>query len=117
MNIPRLLAIKAAILAEPHLYDQNYFEVPRECGTAGCFGGWALSLYKNEVTDEDRKTKGYSEIAAKILDLDRDQADNLFFESPEQYSAIWNDAGTPELARLAAERIDFFIKTNGTDQE
>jgi hypothetical protein len=115
MNIERLLAIKEAILKEPQRYNQTWFRIPdySSCGTAHCIGGWAVALFGSPSDTFN------SQSAQKILDLNREQAENLFFEDPAGFEKIWAEPDETftleDRAKLAAKRIDFFIKTNGTD--
>jgi len=48
LAIERLRAVKAAILAEPMLFDMQDDRPPnRSCGSPGCIFGWALFLWPN----------------------------------------------------------------------
>lgn len=84
------------------------------CGTKACIGGWTVILSHSEkeiqrLTNENRlwTLLGCSTDARDILGLDQDQANRLFFQWPEQFWGLE--------ASDAVKRIDFFIKTDGTD--
>lgn len=48
--IERLRAVKAAILAEPLLFDMQIDDKPnRSCGSPGCIFGWALHLFRPDL--------------------------------------------------------------------
>jgi hypothetical protein len=81
-----------------------------ECGTVACIAGWgALLTGANSPFECDY---------AVLFKLNSYQASRLFNPRmwPEQFKrGTWDD-GTPEAARAAADRIDFFIETRGTDR-
>jgi len=108
MNVELLLKVKERILMHPNQYDMQYFHYPpREdprywnCATTHCIGGWA------EVIMDDTDT------AEKLLNLSEEQATRLFHVDcwPERF--FTEDRWTNTL--VAADRIDFFILTEGTD--
>lgn len=43
-NIPLLVEVMAHIRLYPELHNQTWFFSETDCGTASCFGGWALTL-------------------------------------------------------------------------
>jgi hypothetical protein len=124
MNIERLLRIKAAILAEPKKFEMRYFFVRDEespCGTAACIAGFAIADRLKADTLAGARTLAeasdfdYWEQGQLSLGLDWNQARRLFDEHhwPEQFAYRGDTAESR--AQAAAERIDYFILTNGTD--
>lgn len=117
------------ILAEPCRYDQNAelsFLTPGmpykdghvvpACGTIGCIAGWVTAL----VADNPRNVDDPLDFAAHALGLDHDQKWILFDSVtatdddywPSRYAQAYVDAKTPRgRARVAARRIEHFIKT------
>jgi hypothetical protein len=137
MNVALLRKVKSHILHHPNQFlmtdwiikrwgdDQKQFSGDGqkqkfdECGTAGCIAGWACMIkLKQARLDWDVPAKGQT-----ILGLDDDQAERLFFvhdwpeKMREEYISNMNDSpGSLEnRARIAAQRIDHFIKTKGEE--
>lgn len=118
LTITRLLAVRAAILAEPALYDQGDPWVP-QCGTPGCILGWVVKLFCPHAL----ATTSVRPRAREALELDWDQTDRLFSASLngsacDVLSALYDRyahaaPGSPTRAQCAAERIDHFIATGG----
>ncbi len=141
MNTELLREIQKAILDTPTRFDmsdwiQKADESP--CGTTACIAGYAVLIdelqKKNETLQNTKEiTKFRAEIedwveengtipfrAQKLLDLTNDQCRRLFHVSrwPSQFWARWDfELPRLELAKIASERIDFFIKTEGLDRE
>jgi hypothetical protein len=134
MNIDLLQQIKSRILAEPDAFRMDYWS----CGTAHCIGGWACVLSGYEMQDTDsgirgaRLTNGFGTMttAGDLLGLsfeDTDgwetpsEAERLFFtenwpqDFEDRYDAAEAVEDRAELAKIAAERIDHFIATNGAE--
>lgn len=81
-----------------------------KCGTAACIGGWAIIL---SGIDPDKSGSIMRE-AGRLLDLDETAQVALFVESnwPDKFSEPYDDAKTQgKRARIAARRIEHFIKT------
>lgn len=114
------------------------------CGTARCIGGEALLAAGAKVrdtgswcgdfvatpeivskvpdgtmdTESEYVVFNCAKAAQAVLELSLDQANRLFYVDmwPSQFSRRYNEADTHELrSQIAAERIDWFIDTNGTD--
>lgn len=135
MNVSLLRKVKKQILAEPrqvvmegwfatrdgmpHLYVPK--KIPN-CGTAGCIGGWAISIKRQE---NPAKAKLFAENeyfdeeynAAKTLKLTEPQGKRLFFLAywPYDFRCAYDSTQpqTKERARVIAKRIDAFIKSKG----
>ena len=132
MNTKKLLRVKASILKHPgqfvmHSYFSKLNSLGKpatKCGTAACIAGWAIANeYKDktlkEVTTGDwRYLIEPSDKAVQILDISYPESYRLFNQDnwPDEFKYAWWKAKTAEQkAKVAAERIDFFIKTNGKD--
>lgn len=108
MNILLLEQVKQQILKEPHRYNQAVFI----CNTAHCIGGWAAILSGWDFA-EHGDIQAY---AQKVLELTDKQAENLFLDCPPQFNKIWISGFPAEAkAKLACERIDHFIATEGRE--
>ncbi len=129
-KVARMLRkVIAHILDEPLRYDQDevlVYQEPGEsffytiigerkvpqCGTIGCLAGWvtALSLSKKKAEEVDP-----IKFAANKLGLSGYQRNSLFggvFSWPEQFADAYHRAKTPlQVARVAAKRVEHFIKT------
>jgi hypothetical protein len=131
MNVKLLRKVKKHILEEPKRFimgdwvvrkeypDQQLFDddgKPRtfaKCGTAACIAGWTMLLSK---VDPD-KVDSYSGAASKLLGL-KERFSPLFYTDqwPAKYEDAYVNAKTPAgRARVAARRIEHFIKTNGAE--
>jgi hypothetical protein len=67
LAIERLRAVKAAILAEPMLFDMQDDRSPnRSCGSPGCIFGWALFLWPNEVVRQSLHNYRYQDGAVAL---------------------------------------------------
>lgn len=132
MNVPLLLAVKEAILAEPlrinmdgWVFDSNdqirEGQVP-PCGTVACIAGWAFSII-NRLDKDALYEQFNSDTAAEMLDVSNEyparEAQRLFHVSgwPERFvrAIVGHKPGTPEYAQVVADRIDHFIATEGRE--
>lgn len=132
MNVALLERVKAHILAEPrrfqmktwvmHNHGRVYYEADNgrktkfaKCGTAACIGGWAYLL-----SEDDGKHPYYGDIASfarEVLGLNHSQAARLFsvYNWPRYYCRRFSRANAKDRVRIAARRIDRFIKTKGAE--
>ena len=118
-NFGLLLEVRAAILAKPETYSQEWF-----CGTAHCIAGHAVAiadpaLWLNCRDGSDFDSKEVSNRATELLRLSWDQDARLCsFPSTwpnrlrDRYLAATTDR---ERAEVAADRIDHFIATGGEE--
>jgi hypothetical protein len=127
MNVKLLRKVKRYILAEPkRLFMASYFVRKYQygemlngrdfakCGTAACIAGWTLLLNK---LDPYFVEAGAHDTAADLLGINCDQA-LLLFEPrkwPEKFEKGLNDDGKLSTAKVAAARIEHFIKTKGAE--
>lgn len=130
MNTELLLKVKAKILAEPKQFFMHEFftdhvvgiDTIPNCGTAACIAGWAVTIARNENPEETRKYLYQSPNnlctwleAQKALDITKEQESKLFYTDnwPSEYDAAynqaWQDEDFEEAAKVAANRIDYFI--------
>lgn len=114
MNTKLLLKVKRKILKYPQLFDMSWFTSANSCGTTHCIGGWAKVFSKSDKVDCG-------------LEITTKQCDKLFYVNfwPEPFRTKYLDlctgsvlrAWTPKpgnerkVAKVAAERIDYFIAT------
>ena len=130
MNIELLRKIRSSILENPQNFDMStWFDsedgcdenligrgescaVLDQCGTTGCIAGWALHLTKSINTGNT-----FWEQAQKILELSKNQAENLFYVNnwPDKYRDAYNDEAGGDEAKITARRITAFIASNGYD--
>jgi hypothetical protein len=140
--IQRLRAVAAHILEEPKRLDMLEWGVthpsylkPSEtpaCNTVGCIAGWTIFLNKPEVVDQMKaafedapefiynycETLSPSQDAAKLLKLNAEQRQRLFFTSdwPLPFRLAYKRARTAKgRAKVTADRIEHFIKTEGAE--
>lgn len=88
-----------------------------KCGTAACIAGWSclLGMRKKELAED---VFFYDEKAGELLGIDHRQRRALFeaYRWPERFRAEYSQAETPaERARIAAERIEAFIRSKGAE--
>jgi len=83
------------------------------CGTAACIAGWTCILSKHQISDN----QSTGELATNLLDINELQASRLFGPHawPSKYQAGIKDNGTKKTAKIAAARIEHFIKTKGAE--
>lgn len=119
INTRLLRRIQKQILKEPRRFLMHRWF----CDTAACIGGWAIALDKNfklakaGVLDAQSR-RPTSERAAQALGLRRAIAERLFYvdEWPSPFREQYDDAlGRAGRARVAARRIEHFIKTKGKE--
>ena len=123
MNVERLRAVKAAILAQPASVDMELiWDEQEQCGSIGCIAGHALHLFDQVKLAEaiDRQNWGIAQSDARVtLGLSKGAARTLFdagaFYWPDSLRCRLedSDAGTPEYAQVVADAIDDFIATDG----
>lgn len=129
MNTKLLRKVAAKILAEPKQFDMdNYFasasclgrEVPN-CGTAACIAGWSICLARRIKPSKAAISSGssYSIAAMKVLKIRWIAAGRLFgvLSWPSEFrdSYLAHKDGSVGRARVAATRIEHFIKTKGRE--
>lgn len=128
INIPLLVEVKEAILANPNRVNMDKWfgcdikgdfktsslEVFKhnKCGTTACIAGWAVFLGNPNNVD-------YTQFAAAdLLGLDPPTSDKLFLSQywPRKFYSLLYNAETPEeYAQAVADRIDHFIATEGRE--
>lgn len=93
------------------------------CGTAACIAGWGWilrpkNLFLHPVLFFKDEAKMFDDYA-NLFDVTTNQATRLFNPSrwPAKFRIGTFDNGSLETAIVACQRIDFFIKTKGTDIE
>jgi hypothetical protein len=125
MNVELLRRIQTQIREHPETFRMDDWN----CGTAMCIAGHAVSLSgfkwaksgKRLVPQEGSVFWSAHGLGRKLLGLDdNDQAaDRLFYTPnwPEQFFLAFCDSlsSYPESARIACERIDHFIETDGAE--
>jgi len=100
------------------------------CNTAACIAGHAISCqvvaghpnasFNDVINAAYDLSRNPERVARTLLDLEVDQATMLFnvglwpLRFMEAYTATLDDK---EKAKIAVKRIEFFIQTNGTDNE
>lgn len=92
-----------------------------ECNTVGCIAGWTCIL-AGFKTQESLQGYGVQNKAEALLDIASWEAQKLFYVDswPQPFKADYLSPKTKtavQRARIAAKRIDYFIKTNGEDYE
>jgi hypothetical protein len=138
MNVKLLRMVKKHILEEPRRFDMGTFgstfasrfhfksvtgEALRNfppCGTVACIAGWAIGVNASKPKSFFRKIS-YGQIAPLAtaeLELSIPEKDRLFYQEnwPTRYYTAYAKAKSPaDRARVAARRIEHFIKTNGAE--
>jgi len=124
MNVKLLRKVKKHILEEPKRFlmtsideygepgsDTGYGGKFAKCGTAACICGWAGILMGLKSDDIDFESAG------ELLGLDEGQQQRLFEPGmwPEEFVGGTSDDGKLKTARIAAARIEHFIKTKGAE--
>lgn len=116
LAVPRRFVMSEVIMREENDGPINWLnEKPfPDCGTAACVAGWAC-LLANEGTVPENATASMDE-ARELLGLTDGQADRLFMPSawPKKFQKGTDDSGTKATAKVAAARIEYFIKNKGT---
>jgi hypothetical protein len=126
VNVSLLRKVQKHILAEPKRFDMGNFGylLPEgdggpKCGTVGCIAGWAVLLDGNKKaigTWEVTKLVGEEE-GKDSLELTELQKDRLFFLSgwPKKFHDKYFGHSREEQAKIAAARIEHFIRTKGKE--
>jgi len=119
MNTELLLKVKAHILEEPKRLNMSTWVRTDEvgpdapsCGTIACIAGWVCLLID---ADFDRR-RSYRVNAIRLLGITEEQADRLFYIEAwpsEFYLDYSNTFSFAKMAKVTAERIDYFINTKG----
>lgn len=136
MNVYLLEQIKMAIEAEPAQFVMarwfsgprtiaDNYDLPRKipnCGTAACIAGWAYSIRAERTPAEARDLVMGSAVplvgAERLLAVSPRQFSRLCHVSgwPEHFREGWMKEATLEgRARIACDRIDWFIATDGRE--
>jgi len=141
MNIKLLKKIKNAILKAPLRFNMDWWVKKHRdglfiaksalppCGTTACIAGHALALAQKkplttsfwlkqkEIVGNSENNSPVSRLAGKLLDLNTAQRRRLFFvrEWPSQFELVGypHKREATRNAKVAARRIDHFIKTKG----
>lgn len=124
MNTELLLKVKSAILAEPLKFDMTDWFTPDSespCGTAACIAGHAVAISIGAASLNEGQRYWVDELVsiAEILGCHWEQKDRLCYvpQWPLNFQSRYQFADSrQERANIAADRIDFFIATNGTDR-
>jgi hypothetical protein len=136
MNVKLLRKVKKHILEEPKRFrmmgwvlrrneaatlvedagtgsSRVLWEFP-QCDTAACIGGWGVLLTaKRKVRTNDLFAR-----AKRVFGLNQNQASILFgvYDWPGKFQNRFLNSKKPETrAKIAAARIEHFIKTNGAE--
>lgn len=137
-TIEKLRVIKNHILEEPKRLDMYDWQVNTKfiaetlrpsCGSVGCIAFWAQSLFP---LNPSNPTCGILDKARIVLELTSRESCLLFYSNdwPDEYAYSYQLLRAQlyttntvislfvlkQLAKITADRIDFFILTNGTDQ-
>ncbi len=134
MNVKLLKKVRAEILKRPTQVNmQEWFGRKRAkrgfpkieaCGTTGCIAGWIFTIGQDYNTIKTAKKEFYQtlsfgdvgERAGVLAEIDN-QSDLFFIQYwPEQFQKRLAKAKSPaEYAKVVADRITHFIKTNGDE--
>ena len=126
INVRLLCKVSAAIHQAPEFFDMGFWhrsrlapETPEGETATACIAGWVMAIRGRKKLC-DLQPGVIPQRAAELLGLNIDQAERLFylFFWPAEIKEVYRN--TPETledyennARLAGERIDIFIQTNG----
>lgn len=85
-----------------------------KCGTAACISGWACIVSGRR---EEAKESSFMDIGMELLGIDYPQAHRLFGPEnwPKKFRPGLKDDGKKSTAKVAAARIEHFIKTEGKE--
>ncbi len=120
MNIELLEKVKRQILCEPSQFNMMFFE----CYGVRCILSWAVELSDlDELYIDTFQIKHVMTKASYVLDIDIEQCHRLGYVErwPEEFRyAYKNVDGQSDVmqrlrAKIAAERIDHFIATEGRE--
>jgi hypothetical protein len=123
LNIELLNKVKECILNDPSQFDMDYFhmEDPEStCQTTSCIAGWAAYLnnpeWYNSASLNENFTYFLSFEGEYVLGLTSLQAGKLFYYHrwPKQFAEAYSKAklenNKKQMAKVAADYIDYFIK-------
>lgn len=118
MNVKLLRKVKKHILEEPkRLMMGDWVTETKKspCGTAACIGGWAVILSGKYRANMD--AGDVQEEAKELLDVEGMESTRLFGPVwwPAKFRGGCADDGEEITAKIAAKRIDHFIKTEGRE--
>jgi hypothetical protein len=132
MNVELLRRVEAHILEEPkRLFMRKWVQFKRdyaECNTAACIAGWAVMLTGDKKAVEAQlksetswvhQRSPIAEAAQELLQLTPTESYRLFDPSawPLQFYHGLTDDGSRDSAEATVQRIEWFIHTEGRDQE
>ena len=109
---PKRFFMDGVVMYGPEGRDVNLDGIPStfpQCGTAACIAGWACVLSGN-IDPEDIQMAN----AERLLGITSNQGNYLFLVDfwPEQFSQPYQESTDLAVrAKIAAERIDHFVKT------
>ena len=88
-------------------YDMEITHKYAKCGTAACIAGWAWKL-----TNPTEPMPWSGDVATEVLGITLDDRNRLFYWQswPAQFGG-YIDNGTKKSAKIAAARIEHFIRT------
>lgn len=124
MNVKLLRKVKRHILEEPKRFVMSTVNTHGEpgtptglggmfprCGSAACICGWVCSLSGKPWSN------AYYETARKLLGIPLSTAEKLFDPGswPSEFEGGLTDDGKLKTAKVAAARIEHFIKTDGRE--
>ena len=117
------------IAKHPERFDMGYWAGRHPCGTTLCLAGTICMMdgwtpvfdgsKLGECFEKDEQKMFATEICASVLGLSSEHMRDLFHVGrwPTQFGLEYNGAKTDEArAEALAHRVEFFIKTNGTDR-
>ena len=141
--VKQLRKLEKYILAEPRRFNMRawveghatsvFRRQKPPCGIVGCLGGNAIVMEGHDLTYDDSRRvlidgrmTSVEPMARRILGLDLDQADRLFYVHsmqpaakyawPEKFDKAYRKAGSMKArARVAVARIEHFIATGGDE--
>lgn len=108
MNVDRILALADVIEAQPHTRVSDPYGFNMEnwrhhnCGTPSCIAGWAAALSRGDTKGITGIPVHVSDIAIEYLDLDDEQAHDLFCPPGHDWESITPSDAAATL-RLFAE--------------
>ena len=114
--INELKTERRRILAEPRLFNMDYFADRRSCGTVHCIAGGISLRHGGHVNESQVK---HETRAMLILDIPSDEAAELFWvhlwergfkERYEAARSIRGNNGYEYRAQIAADYIDWYIE-------
>ena len=133
MNIRLLKRVRDYILAEPRRVNMAVWgdirsgNVAPACGTVACIAGWTKVLVKRpnlaKLIQDAGKLDDFFDDADKVakekLGLSLNQAQQLFYVHhwPSPFETRYNRSRlSKQRARVVADRIDYFIATEGDEK-